>query len=75
MSIQKTKERIEIRENWHGPDKLWTLTVVANDDGFRVASVVVMGKEECVVWDMQFNLSGAHRVVAELLNMARNPKL
>jgi len=74
MSIQKTKERMEIRENWHGPDKLWTLSCVSNDDGFRVVSVAVMGKEECVVWDTQWTLSNAHRVVAELLEHGRKPK-
>jgi len=74
MSVQKTKERMEIRENWHGPDKLWTLSCVSNDDGFRVISVVVMGKEECVVWDTQWTLSNAHRVTAELLEYGRKPK-
>jgi glyoxylase-like metal-dependent hydrolase (beta-lactamase superfamily II) len=65
---------MEIRENWHGPDKLWTLSCVSNDDGFRVVSVIVMGKEECVVWDMQWTLSNAHRVVAELYEYGRKPK-
>ena len=74
MSVQKTKERMEYRENWHGPDKLWTLSCISNDDGFRVVSVIVMGKEECVVWDMQFNLSNAHRVVAEILEYGKKPK-
>ena len=46
MSVQKTKERMEYRENWHGPDRLWTLRCVSNDDGFRVVSVIVMGREE-----------------------------
>jgi len=74
MSVQKTKERMEYRENWHGPDKLWTLSCVSNDDGFRVVSVVVMGKTECVVWDTQFTLSNAHRVVAELYEYEKKPK-
>ena len=74
MTIQKTKERIEIRENWHGYDKLWTLSILSNDDGSRVVSVIVMGKEECVVWDMQYSLSNAHRVVAEILEYGKKPK-
>ena len=74
MTIQKTKERVEIREHWHGYDKLWTLSVISNDDGARVVSVIVMGKEECVVWDLQSNLSNAHRVVAEILEYWKTPK-
>lgn len=72
--IQKTKERMEIRENWHGQDKLWTLACVSNDDGFRVTSVLVMGKEEAVVFDTQWTLSNAHRVVAELYEHCKKPK-
>ncbi|MDR0874638.1 MAG: MBL fold metallo-hydrolase [Clostridiales Family XIII bacterium] len=74
MSVQKIKERMEIRENWHGPDKLWTLSCVSNDDGFQAVSVIVMGKEECIVWDMQWTLSNAHRVVAEIYEHGRKPK-
>jgi len=74
MATQKTKERMELRENWHGPGKLWTLSCISNDDGFRVVSVVVMGREECVVWDTQWTLSNAHRVVAELLEYGVRPK-
>jgi glyoxylase-like metal-dependent hydrolase (beta-lactamase superfamily II) len=71
---QKNKERMEVRENWHGPDKLWTLTCIANDDGFRVASVLVMGQAEAIVFDAQWTLSNAHRVVAELYEYGKKPK-
>jgi len=72
--IQKTKERMEIRENWHGYDKLSTIACVSNDDGFRVVSVIVVGKEETVVFDTQWTLSNAHRVVAELYEIGKKPK-
>ena len=57
---------MELTEHWHGPDKLWTLSCLSNDDGSRVVSVIVMGKEECIVFDPQWTLSNAHRVVAEI---------
>jgi glyoxylase-like metal-dependent hydrolase (beta-lactamase superfamily II) len=74
MAHQTVPERMEIREHWHGNDKLWTLSCVSTDDGFRVVSVIVMGKEECVVWDTQWTLSNAHRVVAEIYEHGRKPK-
>jgi glyoxylase-like metal-dependent hydrolase (beta-lactamase superfamily II) len=74
VAEQKVQERMEIREHWHGSEKLWTLTCVSNDDGFRVASVIVMGREECIVWDMQWTLSNAHRVIAEIYEHGRKPK-
>ena len=64
---------MEIRKNYHGEGKLWTITCISRDTGFRVASVIVVGKEECVVIDTQWTLSNAHRVVAEIL--AENKKL
>ena len=64
---------MEIRKNYHGEDKLKTITCISRDDGFRVASVIVIGKEECIVIDTQWTLSNAHRVLAEIL--AENKKL
>jgi hypothetical protein len=60
---------MEIRRNDHGDGKLWTLTCISRDDGFRVASVIIVGKEEVVVIDTQWTLSNAHRVVAEILSV------
>ena len=58
---------MEIRRNDHGKGKLWTLTCISRDDGFRVASVLIMGEKECVIVDTQWTLSNAHRVLAEIL--------
>lgn len=62
---------MEVRRNSHGPGKLETITCISNDDGFAVASVIVVGKEECVLLDCQWTLSNAHRVVAEILETGR----
>jgi glyoxylase-like metal-dependent hydrolase (beta-lactamase superfamily II) len=65
---------MEIRKHVHGEGKLWTLTCISRDDGFRVASVVIMGREEAVVIDTQWTLSNAHRVVAEILSANKKLK-
>jgi glyoxylase-like metal-dependent hydrolase (beta-lactamase superfamily II) len=51
----------------HGPGKLSTKTYFADEGGFCVGSVIVMGQKECVLIDCQFNKSNAHRVIAEIL--------
>ncbi|MDR3295609.1 MAG: MBL fold metallo-hydrolase [Clostridiales Family XIII bacterium] len=65
---------MEIRKHVHGKGKLWTLTCISRDSGFRVASVIIMGKEEAIVIDTQWTLSNAHRVVAELLEAGKKLK-
>jgi glyoxylase-like metal-dependent hydrolase (beta-lactamase superfamily II) len=60
---------MEIRNNYHGEGKLWTRTCISNDLGFRVASVIIVGKEGCVLVDTQWTLSNAHRVLAEILEI------
>lgn len=62
---------MEVRRNSHGPGKLETITCISDDDGFAVASVIVVGKEECVLLDCQWTLSNAHRVTAEILETGR----
>jgi glyoxylase-like metal-dependent hydrolase (beta-lactamase superfamily II) len=62
---------MEIRNNYHGMGKLWTRTCISKDSGFRVASVIIVGKEETVVVDTQWTLANAHRVVAELLEIGK----
>ena len=62
---------MEIRRNSHGPGKLETITCISDDNGFAVASVIVLGKEEAVLIDTQWTLSNAHRVVAEILEAGR----
>lgn len=51
----------------HGEGKLSTKTLFSDEAGFSVASVIVMGKKECVLLDCQWTLSNAHRVIAEIL--------
>jgi glyoxylase-like metal-dependent hydrolase (beta-lactamase superfamily II) len=62
---------MEIRNNYHGDGKLWTRTCISADSGFRVASVIIVGKEETVLVDAQWTLSNAHRVVAEILEIGK----
>jgi len=52
----------------HGEGKLATKTYFADEAGFSVASVIVMGKKECVLIDCQWTRSNAHRVIAEILD-------
>ena len=68
---------MEIRQNSHGEGKLRTITCISNEDnvsgedGFAVASVIVVGETECVLIDTQWTLSNAHRVVAEILETGK----
>lgn len=63
---------MEIRLDTHGPDKLATKVFFSDEKGFEVASVIVMGKKDCVLLDAQWTLSNAHRVVAEILETGLN---
>jgi glyoxylase-like metal-dependent hydrolase (beta-lactamase superfamily II) len=60
---------MEVRRNDHGQGKLSTITCISTDAGFRVASVIVEGKNEVVVIDTQWTLANGHRVVAEILEI------
>ena len=51
----------------HGEDKLATKIFVSSEDGFNVASVIVMGKKECLLIDTQWTRANAHRVIAEIM--------
>ncbi|MCL2365981.1 MAG: MBL fold metallo-hydrolase [Oscillospiraceae bacterium] len=51
----------------HGEGKLSTKAYFADEAGFSVASVIVMGQKECVLLDCQWTKSNAHRVIAEIL--------
>lgn len=57
---------MEIRRNTYGKGKLKTITCISNDDGFRVASVILEGEKTCMIVDTQWTLSNAHRVIAEI---------
>jgi glyoxylase-like metal-dependent hydrolase (beta-lactamase superfamily II) len=59
---------MEIIVNKHGKGKLATKTCFSDEFGFNVASVIVMGKKECVVVDCQWTLANAYRVTAEIID-------
>ncbi|MCI8594370.1 MAG: MBL fold metallo-hydrolase [Oscillospiraceae bacterium] len=58
---------MEVRVNTHGEGKLATKVFFSDESGFEVASVIVMGKKDCVLIDTQWTLGNAHRVIAEIL--------
>lgn len=58
---------MEVILNTHGEGKLATKTFFSDEAGFCVASVIVMGKKECVLLDSQWTLANAHRVIAEII--------
>ena len=58
----------------HGDGKLATKTYFSNEAGFSVASVIVMGKKDCVLIDCQWTRSNAHKVIAEILETGLNLK-
>ena len=43
----------------------------ADDNGFRVASVIITGAREAILVDAQFTLGHAHRVVADVLGAGK----
>ncbi|MBR5261834.1 MAG: MBL fold metallo-hydrolase [Oscillospiraceae bacterium] len=51
----------------HGEGKLATKVFFSSESGFNVASVIVMGKKECVLIDCQWTLANAYRVIAEII--------
>jgi len=65
---------MEVRLNTHGPDSLATKVFFSDENGFEVASVIVMGKTDAVLIDAQWTLSNAHRVVAEILETGKRLK-
>jgi glyoxylase-like metal-dependent hydrolase (beta-lactamase superfamily II) len=58
---------MEIILTRHGEGKLATKTFFCDEFGFNVASVIVMGRKECVLLDCQWTLANAHRVIAEII--------
>jgi glyoxylase-like metal-dependent hydrolase (beta-lactamase superfamily II) len=59
---------MEVIVHRHGEGKLATRTFISDEFGFNVASVIVMGKKECVLIDCQWTLANAHRVIAEIID-------
>jgi glyoxylase-like metal-dependent hydrolase (beta-lactamase superfamily II) len=65
---------MEIRLNAGVKNPLATKVFFSDEDGFQVASVIVMGKTDAVLIDAQWTLSNAHRVIVELLETGKNLK-
>lgn len=65
---------MEIRLNASGTGPLSTKAFFCDEEGFEVASVIVMGKTDAVLIDSQWTLSNAHRLVAEILETGRELK-
>jgi len=63
---------MEIRYTASGQNDLSTKIFFSDENGFEVASVIVMGKRDAVLLDAQWTLSNAHRVIAEVLETGRN---
>ncbi|MFP4642631.1 MAG: MBL fold metallo-hydrolase [Dehalococcoidia bacterium] len=63
---------MEIRLNASGTKSLSTKVFFSDEDGFEVASTIVMGKKDAVVIDAQWTLSNAHRLIAEILETGKN---
>ncbi len=63
---------MEIRLTANGTNSLSTETFFSDEKGFEVASVIVMGKKDCVLLDAQWTLSNAHRVITEVLETGKN---
>jgi glyoxylase-like metal-dependent hydrolase (beta-lactamase superfamily II) len=65
---------MEIRLNASGTNPLTTKVFFSDENGFEVASVIVMGKTDAVLIDAQWTLSNAHRVITEILETGKNLK-
>jgi len=63
---------MEIRWTASGSSSLSTKTFFSDEAGFEVASVIVMGRKDCVLLDAQWTLSNAHKVIAEVLETGKN---
>ena len=62
---------MEIRLNASGQNSLSTKVFFSDENGFEVASVIVMGKTDAVLIDAQWTLSNAHKVVSEILETGK----
>jgi glyoxylase-like metal-dependent hydrolase (beta-lactamase superfamily II) len=65
---------MEIRLNASYTNALATKVFFSDEDGFQVASTIVMGKTDAVLIDAQWTLSNAHRVIVEILETGKNLK-
>ena len=65
---------MEVRIHTHGPGKFTTKTMIADEGGFCVTSVLIMGERDCVLVDCQWTRSNAYRVIAEIAETNLNLK-
>src|SRR6056297_438371 len=65
---------MEVRVHTHGPGKLKTRTMISDELGFLVTSVLIMGEKDCVLIDTQWTRSNAYRVIAEIAETNLNLK-
>lgn len=63
---------MELRHVASGTKSLTTKVFYSDEDGFEVASVIVMGKKDAVLIDSQWTLSNAYRVASEILETGKN---
>lgn len=63
---------MESRLNSSATGPLSIKVFYCDEEGFEVASVIVLGKKDAVLIDAQWTLSSAHRVVAEILDTGKN---
>ena len=63
---------METRLNSSATGPLSTKVFFCDEEGFEVASVIVMGKKDAILLDAQWTLSNAHRVIAEILDTGKN---
>ncbi len=62
---------MEIRIQGSATGPLSTKVFFCDEEGFEVASVIVMGKSQAVLIDAQWTLSNAHRLIAEILETGK----
>lgn len=65
---------MEVRVNTHGNGKLYTKTMIADEGGFCVTSVLICGEHDCVLIDCQWTRSNVYRVIAEIAETNLNLK-
>lgn len=63
---------MEVRTVEFGDGKLGLKVFFAPESGFSVASVIVYGKEKCMLIDTQWTRSNAYRVCAEICELGRD---
>ena len=63
---------MEIRLNANASSPLSTKTFFCDDEGFAVASVIVMGEKDAVLIDAQWTLANAHRVITEIFDTGKH---